>query len=377
MGTLAYLQGGASSVADNVDALWYAITAVAVFFTVAIFVGIIYLTVKYRRGAHADRSNPPLHSLAVELAWTIVPLAIVMGIFVWSAGLFFHITRGAPADAMEVYVVGKQWMWKLQQPNGKWENNELHVPVGKPVQLVMTSEDVIHSFWVPAFRVKQDVIPGQFTRLWFTPTKPGKYHLFCAEFCGTLHSTMVGTVYVMEPSEYEAWLNEGNVGETVAQQGEALFMKYGCSGCHGPNANVRAPALEGIFGKAIPVQIPRAGTPLEQVEATTRIADTRYLHDAIVLPEQEVAAGYRPIMPSYRNQLSEEQVFQLVAYIRSLSDRRPAGSETTDYSGRLTPEDYKARTGFVPENVNRITGQGNTAGGGNAGGNGSNGRTRP
>jgi cytochrome c oxidase subunit 2 len=256
-------------------------------------------------------------------------------------------------------------MWKLQHPSGRWEMNELHVPVGKPVVLTMTSEDVIHSFYVPAFRIKQDVIPGRFTQMWFTPTKPGAYHHFCAEFCGTMHSGMVGTVYVLDQGDYEKWLTEGNVRETAASRGAALFRKHGCSGCHGAGASVRAPALEGIYGRSVPVQVRKAGVPLDQTPATTMIADTRYIHDAIVLPEQEVAAGYKPIMPSFKNQLTEEEILNLVAYIRSLSDRREPAVGRRDVSGQRGPEDYRARTGFVPQNMPSGTREAGPRGGAN------------
>lgn len=350
--------------ARSYDLLFLAVTLNAVFFSVAIGVAVVYFAAKYRQGAKVDRSHPPLHGNMIEILWTVIPLIIALGLFAWSTSLYFAQVR-VPKGAMEVHVVGKQWMWKLQQPSGRWENNQLHVPVGKPVLLTMTSEDVIHSFFVPAFRLKQDVIPGQFTQLWFTATEPGEYHLLCAEFCGTLHSTMRGTVYVMDPAAYEQWLREGNVKETSALVGGRLFRQHGCSGCHGANSSVRAPALEGIYGRPVPVQIPQPGVPLEKIEATTVLADTRYIHDSIVLPEQEVAAGYRPIMPTFKNRLSEEEIFQIISYIRSLSSVKPSGTGRQDNTNTLTPEDYKARTGFVPDNIKRITGGGNAPAGGN------------
>lgn len=358
--TPTLLVAGASSVSGNIDALIWAITAVTVFFTVGVAAAIAILVAKYRRGNKADRSRPPQYSVPIELAWTIIPLGIAMGIFVWSASLYFHQIR-IPPGALEIQVVGKQWMWKLQHPTGRWENNELHVPLGRPIVLNMTSEDVIHAFYVPAFRVKQDVLPGQFTKLWFTPTKPGAYHLFCAEFCGTAHSTMVGTVYVMEPAAYERWLSEGKVNETVAAEGERLFRAHGCSGCHAQNSSVRAPLLEGIYSRMVPVQVQKPGVPLDQVPATTVLADLRYLHDSIVLPEQEIAAGYKPIMPTYKNRLTEEEVLKLVAYIRSMAKTSPSVPGKADNSGQMTPEDYRSRTGFVPENMDRLRGGGTGA----------------
>ena len=248
-------------------------------------------------------------------------------------------------------------MWNVQHSTGRWENNELHVPVGQPIVLNMTSEDVIHSFYIPAFRLKQDVVPGTFTKMWFEANKPGQYRLFCAEFCGTLHSTMVGTVYVMEPSDYQRWLSDGKTNETVAAEGERLFRLHGCSGCHGANASVRAPLLEGIYDRLIPVQLQKPGVPIDQTPATTVKADLRYLHDAILLPEQEIAAGYKPIMPTYKDRLTEEEVLKLVAYIRSLAGR-PTAPARPDRSGTLGADDYKSRTGFVPENIDQLSGGG-------------------
>jgi cytochrome c oxidase subunit 2 len=351
---------GASSVAGDIDVLFWLVTLNAVVFTLGIFAAITFFAVYYRQGSKVDRTRAPLHNGLVEVVWTTIPLLIALGIFVGATVVFFHTTR-VPPNAMEVQVVGKQWMWKMQQPNGRWENNELHVPVGRPVVLTMTSEDVIHSFFVPAFRLKQDVVPGVFTKMWFTATKPGDYHLFCAEFCGTLHAGMVGRVIVMEPAEYDKWLNAGGQTETSAAIGAKLFTQHGCNGCHGAGSSVRAPKLEGIYNRPIPVQIPKAGVPLEQTPATTVVADLRYLHDAILLPEQEVAGGYRPIMPTYKNKLSEEDVFRLVAYIRSLGNKDQQEQQRNDHSNELTPEDYKARTGFVPENIQSLTGGGTGA----------------
>lgn len=351
----------ASSAAGPLDLLFTGITLVAVVFTVGVFLAITFLTVRYRRGAKVDRSNAPTHNIPIELAWTFIPAGIAVGIFAWSAFLYFR-NSNPPPGAMDVYVVGKQWMWKAQQPNGRWENNQLHVPVGKPVRLTLTSEDVIHSFFVPAFRLKMDVIPGQYTQMWFTPTKPGTYRLFCAEFCGTLHSTMIGEVIVQEPAEYQAWLNQGPTPESLAESGARLFRAHGCSGCHAPNASVRAPLLEGVYNSTVPVQIPKPGVPLEQVQATTVLADSAYIHDSIVFPEKMVRGGFRPIMPSYRNRISEEEILQIVSYIKTLANQ-PVGTTGTGGDMRPSrvpsPEEYKARTGFTPSNMNQIQGGNN------------------
>jgi cytochrome c oxidase subunit 2 len=336
-----------------VDAIFTALTLTAVIFSGLIFAAIIILAARYRTGARVDRSNAPTHSNLVEAIWTFIPLGILMTLFAWSSIQYFTMIY-VPKGGIELHVVGKQWMWKIQHPSGRWENNELHIPVGRPVVLSMISEDVIHAFFIPAFRVKQDVMPGQFTRMWFTATKPGVYHLFCAEFCGTDHSRMTGTVTVMEPADYERWLREGSGRQSAAAEGAKLFRDAGCSGCHGAQASVRAPSLEGIYGRPVPVQIPKVGVPLEQTPATTVVADTRYIHDAIMLPENEVAAGFKPIMPTFKNRLTEEQVLKLIAYLRSLRGAAAPETRQKDYNTNPTEEDYRARAGFVPDNMQQI-----------------------
>jgi cytochrome c oxidase subunit II len=360
---LPFLPPMASAQAGPIDGVIWGINVIAIIFTLIIVVGIVYFSVKYRRGHKVDRSNPPLENLPIEIAWTVIPTVIVMVIYFWSSAVFLANKR-MPVGATEISVVGKQWMWKLQHPEGRWEMNELHVPVGRPIKLTMTSEDVIHSFFVPAFRLHQDVIPGEYVQTWFTPTRVGAYHLFCAQFCGTNHSDMVGTVYVMDPADYQAWLATGSNQETLAQEGARLFIRHGCSGCHGGNASVRAPSLEGIYGKPVAVQIPPPGTPpqalvalLPKIQATTILADSRYIHDSIVLPEKEIAAGYRPIMPSFKNRLTEEEILKLVAYIRSLANTTGADimSRQGPPSRGLSPEEYRARVGFTPSNIKSLT----------------------
>jgi cytochrome c oxidase subunit 2 len=247
------------------------------------------------------------------------------------------------------------------------------VPVGRAVELTMTSEDVIHDFFVPAFRLHQDVIPGEYTRIWFKPTRVGSYHLFCAQFCGTLHSQMTGTVTVMEPADYEQWLRTGSYPQTLAQAGAVLFRQHGCSGCHGAGSSVRAPVLEGLYGRPVPVQIVPQGTPpaqlraiLAKTPATTIIADDKYIHDCILLQTQ-IPAGFEPIMPVFKNQLNEQQVFQLTAYIKSLASSRTVttGAPGGKYTGPLSLDEYRARTGFTPANIKALTG--GAAGNGSAG----------
>lgn len=361
---LPFIPPLASSGGVVIEQVFWAITVVAVIFSVGIAVALVYLAVKYRRGHKVDRSNPPLYNLPIEIAWTGIPLALAMALFVWSTAGYL-VNKRVPAGAMEIYVVAKQWMWKLQHPEGRWENNELHVPIGRPIKLTMTSTDVIHSFFVPAFRLHQDVIPGAYANLWFTPTRVGNYHLFCAQFCGTLHSGMVGTVYVMEPGDYEQWLRTGATQQTLAAAGKELFIQHGCNGCHGGNGSVRAPRLEGIYGKPVAVQIPPSGLTgqalydaLKRIRATTVMADDRYIHDSIVLPEQEVAGGYLPIMPSFKNQIGEDEIFRITAYIKSLGTSEGArrGSVRMPPTRTLTAEEYKTRTGFVPKNIKSLTG---------------------
>jgi len=361
----------ASTGAAAIDLIMLVITIVAVVFSVGIVVALVYLTIVYRAGRKVDRSNPPTENLTIEIAWTGIPLLIVLGLYVWSTALYLENKR-VPAGALEIFVTGKQWMWKVQHPEGRWENNELHVPVGRAIALTMTSEDVIHDFFVPEFRVHQDVIPGEYVHLWFTPSKPGIYHLFCAQFCGTLHSQMVGTVTVMQPAEYEDWLTTGSNQETLAAAGQRLFIQHGCNGCHGPNAAVRAPSLVGIYGKPVPIQLPPDGTPPEKlgdviktVPATTILADQRYIHDSIVLPEKEIAAGFKPIMPTFKNRLKEEEILKLVAYIKSMAHGPGEGvsaSRVREGETRtLSAAEYQARTGFVPANLKSITGGAETA----------------
>lgn len=303
----------ASSTAQQVDWIYFALTALTFLICAIVFLPIIFFAIKYRTGSTADRSNPRVESILIESGWTIVPLVIFIGLFGWGAIVYFQIER-PPRDALQVQVVGKQWMWKLQHAEGKSEINELHLPVGRAVTLTMTSQDVIHSFFVPAFRVKQDVVPGRYSSEWFKPSKPGEYHIFCAQYCGTHHSGMIGRVVVMEPIDYEHWLSTGQSTESIVLAGERLFRERGCSGCHSLNSKFHAPLLDGVFGKP---------APLEGGNIVT--ADERYMRDSILLPGKEIARGYQNIMPSYTGQLSEEEIMQLIAYLKSIGNQNPPG----------------------------------------------------
>jgi cytochrome c oxidase subunit 2 len=297
----------ASSFAPDVDHLFDALLALCTLVVVAVFVVMVAFCVKYRRDSAAERAPVRSH-LGVELTWTLVPFVLFMGIFGWSVHLWIRL-RTPPKDAQPVYVVAKQWMWKVQHPGGQREIDQLHVPVGQPIRLVMTSQDVIHSFYVPAFRTKQDVLPDRYTQLWFTATQAGTFDLFCAEFCGTDHSRMRGSVIAMAPADYARWLH-GHAGTGLAAQGEALFRQLGCSGCHDPQSGVHAPDLEGLYGRTVPLS-----------DGSQVRADERYLHDAILLPKKQIAAGYAPIMPSFEGRIGEEDVLALVAYLKTRGTR--------------------------------------------------------
>jgi cytochrome c oxidase subunit 2 len=299
----------ASTTAQHVDALYYFELGVAGFFTILIFILIVSFAARYRRGSRADRSRPPVVGKRLEVVWIGVPLLLALTMFTWGAILYYHMYE-PPPDALEVFVVGKQWMWHAQHSEGRAEINELHIPLGRPIKLIMTSQDVIHSFFIPAFRIKQDVLPGRYTTMWFEPTKIGRYHLFCAEYCGTNHSTMRGWVQVMEPVEFQQWLSQAGTGPSMAEQGERLFVQYHCAGCHRGSQIVHAPQLEGVYGRPVPIQQGR------DVQFT--LADERYIRDSILRPKQEVVAGYEPVMPSFEGQISEQDLLRIIAYIKSI-----------------------------------------------------------
>jgi cytochrome c oxidase subunit 2 len=298
----------ASTVAGRVDALYYFLVAVSVSFSSLIFLLVIYFAIRYRRRSETERPRPIEGDLRLELLWTIIPLGITMVMFTWGASLYFTLSR-PPAGALEITAVGKQWMWKFQHPDGQREINELHVPLGRPVKLTMASEDVIHSFYVPAFRVKMDVVPGRYTTAWFEATKVGAYHLFCAEYCGTQHAGMVGRVVVMEPFQYQQWLSGGVIGEPPALAGGKLFQTLGCNACHRPGPGALGPPLEGLFGTSKKLQT-----------GETVMADEDYLRESILNPNAKIVAGYQPIMPPFQGRITEEGLLQLIAYIKSLGE---------------------------------------------------------
>ncbi len=303
----------ASTIAPQIDLVLYVLLGLSTFFFIAVCTTIVFLAIRYRKGAKVDRTIKNPDSKTLELTWTIIPTIMAIAVFCWSTVVFFHYAR-TPDDAMEILVTGKQWMWKIQHPNGKREINQLHVPIGVPIKLTMTSEDVIHSFFVPAFRVKRDVVPGRYSNLWFEPTKTGVYHLFCAEYCGTDHSRMVGQVIVMEPEDYEKWLAGIDVGVPAASAGEKLFARLGCVTCH-EGTSPRGPALKGVFGKEVQLQ---TGEMI--------MADENYLRESILNPQAKLVAGYPPLMPTFQNQIKEQDLFTLINYIKSMSPEKESGS---------------------------------------------------
>jgi cytochrome c oxidase subunit II len=304
----------ASTAAGNVDALFIFLLIVSGLMTLLIFTAVVYFAARYRRrrGVLAEQIEG---STPLELTWSIIPLFVFLVIFAWGAVVYFK-GRTPPRDSTEVYVVAKQWMWKLEHAEGQREINELHVPVGRDVKLIMTSQDVIHSFYVPAFRMKQDVLPGRYTVAWFRATKAGTYHLFCAEYCGTQHSGMIGSIVVEEPAKYEAWMS-GGTSSPLSATGEKIFAELGCVTCHRTDAQGRGPNLQGVFGK-----------PVQLEDGRTITADENYIRESILDPGAKVVKGFKPVMPTFQGLVSEEQLNALVAYVKSQSQAVAAGTKT-------------------------------------------------
>jgi cytochrome c oxidase subunit 2 len=301
----------ASSYSGPVDLLFAFLCVLTILFGTVITLLIIYFAIKYRRRHQNEIPGQIEGSMKLELLWSIIPFFISMGVFVWGSQLYYTMYH-APSEALEIYVVAKQWMWKFQHLDGQREINELHVPLGRKVKITMTTEDVIHSFFVPAFRVKLDVVPGKYSTVWFEATKPGRYHLFCAEYCGTGHSRMIGWIEVMEASEYQAWLAGGAAEGSLASSGEKLFQQLACITCHRSDAQGRGPVLQGLFGKEILLQ-----------NGGKVVADESYIRESILNPRAKIVAGFQPIMPTFQGQVSEEQLLQLVAYIKSIGAKPP------------------------------------------------------
>jgi cytochrome c oxidase subunit 2 len=325
---LPFFPEAASTQAGQVDAVFFFMVAVTAFFSLLIAALVVIFAIKYRR-KHKDEIGHAIHgSLALELLWTVIPFAIAMVMFAWGAKVFFDLTR-PPANAMEIFVVGKQWMWKVQHMEGQRAINELHVPVGRPVKLIMGSEDVIHSFYIPAFRVKADVIPGRYNTLWFEASKAGTYHLFCAEYCGTKHSGMIGSVIAMEPAAYQAWLGGGRAEDSPVAAGAKLFQDLACVTCHRSSAQGRGPVLTNLFGHEVELQ---GGAKV--------VADEAYIRESILNPQAKVVAGFQPVMPTFQGLVTEEQLLQLIAYVRSLSG--PGATPPADGTNSATTPQAQA-----------------------------------
>ena len=299
--------------APRVDQLYFFLLGVSVFFATLILILIIAFAVKYRRRSDDEQPRPISGNLGLEILWTLVPLSLTLVMFVWGARLFF-ITFYPPSDALEINVVAKQWMWKVQHAEGRSEIDELHIPTGRPVKLIMTSQDVIHDFFVPAFRVKNDVLPGRYTTLWFEATKPGAYRLFCSQYCGTQHSGMIGHIIALEPAEFQTWLSGGAAAVSMATAGENLFRKLGCISCHAANDSGRGPSLAGLLGKAVRLQ-----------SGATVTADENYIRESILEPQAKIVAGYPSIMPTFKGLISEDGIMQIIAYLKSL--KREEGAQ--------------------------------------------------
>lgn len=323
----------ASTIATDVQELFYYLVGVSIFFSLLICLLIVTFAIVYRRKSPDEFPTVNNQSMTLEITWCVVPFLFMLVMFFWGTSVYAKMKR-PPQHAITINVIGKQWMWKIQHPEGAREINELHVPAGEQIKLMMASQDVIHSFFIPAFRIKQDVVPGCFTSEWFIATTPGRYHLFCSQYCGTQHAKMIGWVTVMTPGDYQAWLAGAPPDEAPAVAGARLFTSWGCSACHGQ----RAPTLAGLYMTKVPLD-----------NGSTVVADDDYLRESIIEPAAKVVAGYPPIMPSYRGQLSEEQLMQLVAYIKSLGAdaaakgvrtvpaTRPINGQSPDYLPNFPP----------------------------------------
>jgi cytochrome c oxidase subunit 2 len=315
----------ASTIAPYMDALYFFLILITLVGMALVGVLVIGFSVRYRRQRNPVATQVEGSTL-LEATWTIIPLALFLVCFVWGALLYFRIYN-PPANAMNIYIVGKQWMWKAEHPGGQHEINALHVPTGRPVQLTMISQDVFHSYSIPEFRVKREVIPGRYTTVWFNATDPGTYHLFCTQYCGTQHSGMIGEVVAMTPEDYEKWAQQSTSGMSLAQNGERLFASLGCNACHSGNAAARGPNLAGVYG-----------SKLTLANGTQALVNEAYLRDAILNPSQHITAGFAPIMPTYQGQISEDGLIDIVEYIKTLqTNYRVQQTNVTSQSNQAAP----------------------------------------
>jgi len=279
------------------------------FFAVLVTLLVIFAAFRYRRKSENEVGDDVHGNNVLEVGWTVIPTIIAIFIFAWGATIYVNY-RFAPKDTLDIYVIGKQWMWRLQQPNGRKEINELHIPVDRNIKLIMGSEDVIHDFYVPAFRVKMDVVPGRYNTMWFRPIKTGRYHFFCSQYCGTNHAVMGGWVTVMDPAEYAAWLSGESGDVNPVSAGEKLFSQLACVTCHLANGTGRAPSLNGVYGAKVLL-----------ADGTIVVADEAYIRESILQPKAKIVAGYQPVMPTFQGLVTEEQILNLTAYIKSLQSQ--------------------------------------------------------
>lgn len=330
MDILSILPTQASNFAMEIDLLYFVLWATTIFFVILIAGLIVFFAVRYHKDNKVNRVRSDAADLFLEIFWTVIPTIFVMVIFLWGAKIYYDVYT-PPKNTLPIYVVGKQWMWKIEHPEGQQEINTLHLPVGRAIEIIGTSQDVLHSFYIPAFRVKKDVIPGRYTRMWFIPTKVGEYHLFCAEFCGNLHAGMIGKVIVMEEQDYQTWLRSGGIagvvppgaqaagaapatataaGGSMAAKGKALFEKYACKTCHSSTAPAnRAPSFKGLFGHEV------------ELEGGAKVTvDETYITESILNPAAKVVKGYMPIMPPYQGQINESEINQLIEYIKNYEE---------------------------------------------------------
>lgn len=306
----------ASTLASQVDNLYFLIVGITAFFAILVVILVGYFAIKYRDDTGLKVGAPITGSVPLEIGWSLIPFLVALGIFVYATVIYFNIVR-PPAETLEVYSTGKRWMWRFQHIDGKSEINDLHVPLGRPVKITFTSEDVLHSLYIPAFRVKADAIPGRYSSIWFTATKPGQYHIFCAEYCGTKHSGMIGTVTVMQPEAYQAWLAGAGSGLSMRARGEQLFQQLACASCHLPNGGGRGPSLAGVFGQ-----------PVDLASGVNVVADDTYLRESILVPQAKLVTGYQPVMPTFQGLVNEEGVMSLIEYIKSLPPAAGPGGAT-------------------------------------------------
>jgi cytochrome c oxidase subunit 2 len=322
--------------APRVDNLYFFLIAVSAFFAVLVTTLVIIFAIKYRR-RHVDEVGAPIHgSLALELIWTGIPFILAMVMFVWGSSVYFAIAR-PPAETLDIYAVGKQWMWKFQHREGQREINALHVPVNTPVRLIITSEDVLHDVYLPAFRVKMDAIPGRYTQLWFNATQVGTFHLFCAEYCGTKHSGMIGSVIVMPQEDYQSWLGGGSAEGTLAQRGEKLFTQLACVTCHMGGDTQRGPVLNGLYGSTV-----------ELASGETAKADADYIRESILNPTAKIVKGFPPIMPTFQGQVTEEQLLALTEFIKSLPAGKSAPGVNAPPGAAAPPPTMQTTPGPAP-----------------------------